>query len=126
VNNIPLSDASLSEVLARVSYRLIERRLAWYDEPFELPIEALSILYGQLERRGWSVMSTWVSAYAFYLAQGELPEFTRQRFIFRARLGFDFRSVLYADYKAMRRGDPRVTKRGVTARATKRGRDAAS
>lgn len=121
MNDIPLSDASMSEVLARVSYRLIERRLTWYDEPFDEPRELVSRLYRQLDRRGWKVLSSWVSAYAFFLAQGELPVFTRTRFIFRARLGYDFRSTMYTDYKAPRRRDPRVTNRGVTPAATKRG-----
>lgn len=122
MNDIPLTHASFSEVLARVAYRLIERRLS-PDLLERFTHDALiRHLARQLDWRGWSALSFWVNAYLYRFDQGELEEFTRTAFIMRARLGMDFRSVAFADYKATRRRDPRVTNRGVTASATKRGR----
>jgi hypothetical protein len=121
MNDIPLSDASMSEVCARVAYRLIERRCALLIRYQKDPQLWTLTLVRQLDRAGWFVMSFWCSAYAYRLSQGELPPFTRTAFIMRARLGMDFRSVAFIDYKAPRRRDPRVTNRGVTTTATKGG-----
>lgn len=121
MNNIPLSDASLSEVLARVTYRLIERRLV-LDNLIRYPAsELLTHLVHQLDRHGFSALSFWASAYNYALSQGELPEYTRAAFVMRARMGMDFRSVAFVEYKGSRRRDPRVTNRGVRAKVTKEG-----
>lgn len=123
MNDILLSDASMSEVLARVAYRLIERRMALLDQVHGKPYLWTLALPRQLDRAGWAALSSWASAYAFAESRGELPAFTRTAFIMRARLGFDFRSVMFVEYKATRRSDPRVTNRGVASTATKRGHE---
>jgi len=122
MNEILLSDASFSEVCARVAYQLIDRRLRLYGDGILPVTDILNRLQRQLNKHGWACMSFWVCAYARSAANGELPEFTRTAFILRARLGLDFRSVAFIDYKAARRRDPRVTNRGVVGSATKDGR----
>lgn len=112
MNDIPLSDASMSEVLARVAYRLVERRCELLVRYQKSPHLWTLTLPRQLDREGFGTLSAWACAYAFAESQGEDPPFTRTAFIMRARLGYDFRSVMYADYKAHRRVPPRVTNRG--------------
>jgi len=122
MNDIPLSDASFSEVLARVAYRLIERATLHPYYRDWTNADCFAHLARRLDKAGLSALSFWVSAYLHHYHGCEIPLFTRTAFIMRARLGMDFRSVAYFDYKAPRRRDPRVTNRGVTPRATKGGR----
>ena len=126
MDNISLSDASDSEVCARIAYQLILRAARHYPAGQPARPEVLQSLCRRLDAKHLSTLSLWVHAYLRGLNAGELIEFSRTAFLFRARLGLDFRRVAFIEYKAHRRCDPRVTNRGVTARATKRGRDAAS
>ena len=109
MDNIPLCDASMSEVLARVSYQLIRRREFRQGYKFQPDTCSMGRFVAQLDKAGWRAISFWVGAYNARLAEGELPAFTRTAFIMRARLGMDFRSVAYFAYKAKRRADPRIT-----------------
>lgn len=121
MNEIPLSDVSMSEVCARVSYALAVRRLCRLHASEEDERAILSALSRQLDRCGWKVLSFWVSAYAHAASEGERISFTRTGFIFRARMGFDFRGVAYPPYKRRRNSDPPVSNTGVTSPPTRKG-----
>lgn len=112
MNKIPLSDASFSEVLARVSFRWIHYIDRVYPDASLTPKQRISVAATIAERNGFTTLATWCLAYG----QAWLPLYqtkeTRDGFILRARQGCSWRRVAFPDYKSHRR-DPRVTNRGV-------------
>lgn len=119
MNEILISHASYSEVLARVSYQcLIYYWRHTTDEPGGA-IEVMEECSTWLRTEGFSELGFWVSAYRFEWTPMTPARFLRGGFIFRARQGSTWRSVAYPAYKKARR-DPRVTNRGVTRRASKK------
>jgi len=121
MNDIPLTDASFSEVLARVAYRYIWRQYFFGVYHDTDPIAFLRFCEMRAQRAGFEAIAAWICAYRYAAFHGELTRFARTQFIFRARLGLDYRSVMTAGYKANRRRDPRVTNRGVTESPTGKG-----
>lgn len=112
MNNIPLSDACFSEVLARVAFRWIH---LCAKKPTELELTpkahiARATLWA--EDAKLETLAFWCMAYG----QAWLPLYqtkaTRDGFILRARQGKTWRAVAFPQYKSHRR-DPRVTNRGV-------------
>ena len=112
---LDLREASFSEVLARVSFRLITRDYAGYPKDYERPGDAMLQLAGQLTAEGWAVMGTWVLAYAVGWSELTPIAFIREGMVWRARSGDTWRRVAYPDYKGTRGADPRVTNRGVSS-----------
>jgi len=113
VNEILLSDASMPEVLARVSFRCIH----WFNRNAEwtssTPQEKMGCCAVWLAAEGFKTISTWVLAYHVQWAPLMPTIDIRRDFIHRARQGQTWRHVAYPAYKKARR-DPRVTNRGVT------------
>jgi hypothetical protein len=115
VNNIPLSDASLSEVCARVAYRCI--RYYYHHEPNGAvePLEVMDETASWLQHERFTMLAVWVRAYRHEWAPLIPIKLIRENLIIRARLGQTWRRVAYPAYKRSR-CDPRVTNRGVTSR----------
>jgi len=116
VNEILLSDASFSEVLARVSYRCIRYYHRYYT-PTEIDPEP--VLFGcadWLRLNGFTILSTWAYGYWFQWTPITPLRSVRDGFMLRARRGYSWRHTVYPSYKNARR-DPRVTNRGVTRRS---------
>ena len=116
-----LRNASMSEVLGRVAYRLIVQDYRGDPSPYDRPAEAMLDLSHYLSARGWAVLATWVRAYAaqwnLYRTVGEI----RSGIINRARCGQSWRHVAFDGYKGTRGDDPRVTNRGVISRRPGKG-----
>lgn len=117
MNNIPLSEATMSEVLARVSFRCIH----WFDRNREwttsTPQEKMGCCAVWLSANKFGVLAMWVRAYCVQWAPLHTTIDIREQFIDAARDGYTMRRVAYPLYKKARR-DPRVTNRGVTRRAS--------
>lgn len=115
MNEIPLSDASMSEVCARVAYRT----LVWYynrtDYGEAIPQELMIACSHWLRSEGFDMLAMWLLAYERHYAPLYRARDTRDMFIWRSRQGYSWRRVVYPAYKSARR-DPRVTNRGVTSR----------
>src|SRR5258707_15616517 len=109
-----LRNASFSEVLGRVAYRLIERDYRCYPSLYTEPSRGMGGLSRLLDGRGWAALATWVRAYAAQWNEYRTVGMIRSGIINRARCGQSWRHVAYAEYKASRGDDPRVTNRGVT------------
>jgi hypothetical protein len=110
--DIPLSEASMSEVLARVSYRVIQRRYFSHDYISSRPLDVLSAISDGLVLDGFGTLATWVLAYRRQWSPIYNVIDIREQFILDARQGYSWRRVAYPQYKS-RRHDPRVTNRGV-------------
>ena len=113
MNEIPLSDASFSEVLARVTYRCIRY---YYRKNAPSETDPEPVLFGcaeWLRSNGFTILSTWAYGYWFQWTPLTPIKFVRDGFIRRSRKGLSWRHCVYPTYKNARR-DPRVTNRGVT------------
>ena len=119
MHSIPFSDASLSEVLTRVAFRMIERDYRRNPSHYGIPEQGIyrmrmTYLYGKFD-----VLDTWCLAYQCYVSKGMRLKLIKSMHIERSRFGLPWRSSIYFDYKASRRHDPRITNRGVTVRSRK-------
>jgi len=113
---LPLNDlrnATISEVCARVAFRLIERDYWCYRHLYKEPAQGMGGLARQLDANGWAAMATWVRAYAGQWSIFYTTAAIRDGIIDRARYAASWRHAAYAGYKATRGDDPRVTNRGV-------------
>jgi hypothetical protein len=121
VEYIPLSDATMSEVLARVTYRVIQRDYHQWAEEYHPPEKGMVYLSKRLDYLGFGVLATWVLAYVREWSPLQPVGFIREAMCFRARSGLSWRAVAYPQYKSQRRDDPRVTNRGVRGSSRSRG-----
>lgn len=102
----PLDRAGLSEVLARVAFRLIELdykrdKLRYID-----PVDGMLQLSADLSDTGLAMLSTWVAAYAAQKRRRAVLFLStiRTAFIERAAVpGVSWRVVAFPEYKANRR-----------------------
>ena len=113
VNELLLSDASMSEVLARVAFQLIVQDYHCYPDEYDSPAAGMFGLYRALQKSGYKALATWVLAYAVSWAPLVTTSALREMFVQRERAGHTWRSVAYSAYKANRGDDPRVTNWGV-------------
>lgn len=103
MNQIPLSDALLSEVNARVAYQLIVLAHRRSPELFEQPASGVSKLSTDMGRAGLGTISFWLLAYQVRIADGQKVRDARDEMIARSRAGHTFRAVAFTPYKANRR-----------------------
>ena len=114
---LPLSDATMSEVLARVAYRWIVYR---YNRRLYQSIDPPTILTDIASELAWHQLDTlqvWVFAYRRLWQRHTSIKSIRDGFIIAARQGHSWRRVAFPQYKSQRR-DPRVTNRGVARDGT--------
>ena len=114
-------EPSECELYARYAYHLILKDYRAHKSAYERPQEGIHQLRMRLKPTDDMMLDVFLAAYQYLTARGVLLEFGRMAMIERARKGMDFRSVVFVDYKGARRRDPRVTNRGVTGSARKRG-----
>lgn len=105
-NQIPLDRATLGEVLARVSFRLVERDYRRNKERYSSPVDGMLDLAIRLSDHNYVALSAFVASYATRLKKKphiRLP-MVRAAFVERARAfpGISWRSVAYDAYKAGR------------------------
>jgi hypothetical protein len=100
---IPLSDALLSEVNARVAYQLIVLHYRNFPALYEVPHLAVSMLSAHMGRAGLGTVSFWLLAYQVRIAEGQKVKDARDEMIARSRAGHTFRAVAFTPYKANRR-----------------------
>lgn len=112
MNNIPLSDACFSEVLARVTFRWIHYINRKFETDHLTPKERINVAGIIAKRNGFDTIETWCMAFAMAWLPTYQTRACRDGFILRARQGKTWRSVAFPPYKSHRR-DPRVTNRGV-------------
>lgn len=102
MNNIPLSDACLSEVLTRVSFRVIH----WYCSPSDVdpldPTGALRDCAKWLDAEGFEMLAVWVRVYAREWSPMTPTFYLREDLIRRSRTGRTWRHAVYPQYKAGR------------------------
>lgn len=110
-----LRNASVSEVCARVAFRLIQRDYWCYRHLYKEPARGMGGLSRLLDAQGWACMATWVRAYAAQWSIFHTVAAIRDGIVDRARYGASWRHAAYAGYKATRGADPRVTNRGVSS-----------
>lgn len=103
MNKIPLSDALLSEVNARVAYQLIVLAHRRSPGQFEQPHIGVSKLSSDMGRAGLGTVSFWLLAYQVRIAEGQRVKDARDEMIARSRAGHTFRAVAFTPYKANRR-----------------------
>lgn len=114
MQNIPISDATFSEVLARVSFRLVHMYAAPHIDDEGSPVERMLMVQRWLHNAGFEALSVFVYRYAVDWAPTYHTVDVRDNLIHLARQGQSWRRVAYPAYKSARR-DPRVTNRGVAA-----------
>jgi hypothetical protein len=117
VFDIPISDASFTEVLARVSYQLIHQGDYLVKSGELTPSEVMMRVANELEEAGFQALRSFVLSYAVRVTPIYSSRDVREQLILDARRGYAWRRVVYPPYKSGRR-DPRVTNRGVTRRAS--------
>jgi hypothetical protein len=104
--DIPLRDACMSEVLARVSYQVIVWHYRHYDYDTDHGPAILLAIAHQLGETKFSVIQTWVYAYHREVTPMTPTKFVRDAFISRARRGWAWRRVVYPQYKSHRLQPP--------------------
>lgn len=111
---VPFVDAGMSEVLARVFYRWVEREWRRWGKLSGLQGQAFVV---QLERdlpgSYFGMLRTHARALSFDMSRGLKAVEWRDAVILRSRAGKQWRQCLMPIYKANRGGYPRVTNRGV-------------
>lgn len=112
--DLPLSDACLSEVLARVSYRYIEMRYTRAGFVGSGPSPLLQTIFNELNELQLVNIAMWVAAYRRVWAPLYSLTMAKENFIYDARRGYSMRRVVFPQYKS-NRSDPRVTNRGVAS-----------
>jgi len=100
--DLPLSEASLSEVLARVTHAYILLRHSQIGMEHPSSHEFMRRLYVELEEAGLETISTWILAYNRQWAPLFPLSLIRQNFILDARRGCSWRRVAYPYYKRNR------------------------
>lgn len=98
-----IEDAGLSEVIARVCYRLIVAE--YRSNPGAWPtasegLKAMRLAYGGIE---CSWLRFWLLAYEQQVAAGKTIKQARNLFIARCQAGHTWRAVAFPEYKASRR-----------------------
>lgn len=109
----PFTDATYPEVCARVGLawaKYCRRRLGLRDAKGVLVIQA-AIDAWPLDPGG--LVPTALHALQFHIIRGGTSHQWFDTAIASARAGYGFRRCWYDDYKATRRGYPRITNRGV-------------
>jgi len=100
--DLPLSEASLSEVLARVTHAYIllrHRHNGMNKLPPRLMMQAL---YDELAEAQLNTLATWILAYNRQWAPLFPLSLIRENFILDARRGYTWRRVAYPAYKRNR------------------------
>jgi Ni,Fe-hydrogenase I cytochrome b subunit len=110
--DLPLSDASMSEVLARVSFAYIRMRYEQTGFVGSGPPFILQRIYDELMDNDLFSIAFWVAIYKRQWRANVSLTQIRENCILAARQGQSWRRVAYPQYKSHRR-DPRVTNRGV-------------
>lgn len=113
MNNIPISDAVFSEVLARVAFRLVHMYAGASVNDTHSPAERMLMVQRWLHSAGFEALAAFVYRYAVDWSPTYFTVDVRDNLILLARQGQSWRRVAYPPYKKARR-DPRVTNRGVT------------
>ena len=102
MNNIPLSDASMCEVLSRVSFRLVHWWARHYEvDPLE-PRPGMRDCCAWLRAEGFGMLGMWVSTYEREWSPMTPTLYTRDNLIRRSRTARTWRHVVYPQYKAGR------------------------
>jgi hypothetical protein len=70
-NTIPITDATFSEVLARVAYQLIVKDFQREPAAYQTPCTAMFFLSARLEAFGFRALSLWVTAAAYHQTKGK-------------------------------------------------------
>jgi len=107
-----ISDITLSEVMARVAFRLIE--LDWRRSPdlYTDPKQRMLQLYESLDSTGFRALSWWILSAAYYTSRDDMRlVYWRDWCIVRARR-YRYNVAVGRPWK--RGADPRVTNRGVS------------
>lgn len=114
----PFVDAGMPEVCARIVFRLIARKYR-SRPPGELSgALAAQLVLDDLEPlKGSLIHSCALAALAAIISRKQLARW-RDDAVRASRLGKGFRRCWYAEYKAGRGDDPRVTNRGVMDQAS--------
>ena len=109
-------DIILSEVMARVAFRLVQKSYDKCPGLYDNPIVGLCRLSDTLEIEGFRALSMWVAAAAFHKSRsgGSVSQW-RDQVVWRARMHHLYRCTGQPWRKAR---DPRVTNRGVTLPGT--------
>ena len=81
VNELLLSDASMSEVLARVAFQLIVQDYHCYPDEYDSPAAGMFGLYRALQKSGYKALATWVLAYAVSWAPLVTTSALREMFV---------------------------------------------
>jgi len=111
----PFVDAGMSEVLARVSIRLVERAYRRRERTQELSGGAIvAQVYRSLPGPHFGLLKGHLHSLELSLSQGKKAHRWRDEVVARSRYGLDWRRCIDPYYKANRGRDPRVTNRGVT------------
>lgn len=113
---IPLHNARVREVLARVAYRVLERRLrsASSQEVYQLIQPGLDGIAGELLIEGFGVLCPWINSYTLALRSRQQPRYQLAAYCDEYRRGaLEERRRLHPGYKQGRwSSTPRVTNRG--------------
>jgi len=83
--SILLTQETMSAVLARVAYRLIQRR---YNHHNHYDVDGAALCYrlqGDLQADGFRALSVWVAAYGYHLRTGRSTAATKQWIVARSR-----------------------------------------
>lgn len=110
----PFTEAFWTEVCARVAYRLIARDFRAHPHLYARPAQGITSLAQALDLDHWAELAGFCYGAAEFLTHnGNTLWMYRQGVIQRSREGHLWRRCLHPAYKRNRRGDPRVTNRGV-------------
>lgn len=107
-------EPSEAELYARFAYHLIAKDYRLNRHLYDEPEMGITHLRSRLSCTDDKMLDTFLCAYQYLVRRGVSTSFARTAMIERARKGMDWRSVVFVDYKAHRRPDPRVTNRGVS------------
>lgn len=113
----PFAGAEQPEVVARVVYRYVELAYRRDPEAFASPRSGIKATLLPLLCWRDPVVScaAWALQYAVCSGGSTTAKWLTHA-VMASRAGLTFRHCYYAEYKASRRADPRVTNRGVRSR----------
>jgi len=91
------------------AYALIVLDYHQYPQNYDVPADGIRRLMKRVVYRKWLELDLVLAAFCYAAARGYQLKLARTAMLMRAAEGRPLREVVFVDYKATRRGDPRIT-----------------
>jgi len=91
------------------AYDRIVQDYRLYPQSYDIPADGIRRLMKRVAYREWAELDLVLAAFCYAAARGYQLKLARTAMLMRAVEGRPLREVVFVDYKATRRDDPRIT-----------------